>query len=424
MIIKKFFFIFFLKFFINSQKIVFKFKEIETNNTNISNDDPYIFYYQKYLNNIYSKIKIGKSGQTILVAFNSKNSNIMLKDIPKLYNIDGVNSYNPSISETFKNITAKDPEKINNRGYSIINETIQLYKDNNKYIDIKDFQLELFNKFDYNNKTKSLSGEIGLINDNSELSFISQLLNKHIINSNIISFKYISDSEGYIYLGDFLYNNKYRYINMSKNNDENLFQMEMDYVYIKHNKGRVFFSDTNLLFNIEQGFILASDGYQKYINKIFFTKQIENGKCSEKIISFGIDDYTIITCNKSVELNNFPILIFEIGNNIYSLNKDDVFIKFGDIYYFLIISSPEIKNWVMGKPFIRKYELSINVDEQKIYFYNNDESDDDDNKSNILLIIFIILFVIIILGISIFIFIRTRNKKKLNSSEIDLIINS
>ena len=424
MIIKKFFFIFFLKFFINSQKIAYKFKEIEINNTNISNYDPYIFYYQKYLNNIYSKIKIGKSGQTILVAFNSKNSNIMLKDIPKLYNIDGVNSYNPSISETFKNITAKDPEKINNRGYSIINETIQLYKDNNKYIDIKDFQLELFNKFDYNNKTKSLSGEIGLINDNSELSFISQLLNKHIINSNIISFKYISDSEGYIYLGDFLYNNKYRYINMSKNNDENLFQMEMDYVYIKHNKGRVFFSDTNLLFNIEQGFILASDGYQKYINKIFFTKQIENGKCSEKIISFGIDDYTIITCNKSVELNNFPILIFEIGNNIYSLNKDDLFIKFGDIYYFLIISSPEIKNWVMGKPFIRKYELSINVDEQKIYFYNNDESDDDDNKSNILLIIFIILFVIIILGISIFIFIRTRNKKKLNSSEIDLIINS
>ena len=264
--------LFYYIIFINSEKIVFPFKEIETNNT-LLEDDPGLLYNQIFLNNIYTKIKEGKSDQTIIASLNSEKSNIMFKDISKFYNIEGQNTYDYSLSkETFKNITAQNKEEIITKGYSIISETLKLSKDKNynNYIEIKDFKLELFNNFDYNNKTKTLSGEIGFKDDNSKLSFIKQLLDKNIIKSNIISFNYISDNEGYIYLGDYLGKNNQKSINMANSFDGSLFQIDMDYIYIKYNNGRTFFTDTNIMFYLEQGVILASDGYQKSINEMFF----------------------------------------------------------------------------------------------------------------------------------------------------------
>ena len=173
MSIHKIIILFYYIIFINSEKIVFPFKEIEINNT-LLEDYPGLLYNQIYLNNIYTKIKVGKADQTIIASFNSEKSNLMFKDISKFYNIEGHNTYDYSLSkETFKNITAQNKEEIITKGYSIISETIKLSKDKNynNYIEIKDFKLELFNNFDYNNKTKTLSGEIGFKDDNSKLSF-------------------------------------------------------------------------------------------------------------------------------------------------------------------------------------------------------------------------------------------------------------
>ena len=295
---KNIIFVFYFIIFINS-KIVFPFKEIEINNTTLSEDDPNDLYNQIYLYNIYTMIKIGKPEQTIIATFNSEKSNLIVKDIPKLYNIEGHNTYNYASSYTFKNITTQNTDEIISRGYSIINETLTLSKneDRTHLIEITDFQFELFNHFDYKNETKTLSGEIGFKNDDSKLSFIKQLLNKKIIDSNIISFNYTSDNEGYIYLGEYLDNyenynesNNIKTINISNIYDGSLFQIEIDYAYIKYNNGRTFFSDTNLIFYLEQGIILASDGYQMSINEIFFKKQIEDKKKKKKQISFGIDD--------------------------------------------------------------------------------------------------------------------------------------
>jgi hypothetical protein len=258
-------------------------------------------------------------------------------------------------------------------------------------------------------------------------------------------------------LGEYLDNyenynesNNIKTINISNIYDGSIFQIEIDYAYIKYNNGRTFFSDTNLIFYLEQGIILASDGYQMSINEIFFKKQIEDKLCFEKQISFGIDDYTVITCKENVNLDNFPILNFEIGDIVFTLNKDDLFKKIGDIYYFLIVFSPEIKNWVIGKPFLRKYELSIDINEKKISFYynNNNDTDDDNNndnnnddnndnnnetnhetnndipnnnKSHTWVIVLVTFIVIIILVIAIFIFIRFKKRKEITSEDIDSV---
>ena len=403
---KGIFLILYFIFLINSKKVVFPFNEIEINSTIFENNTN-LFYNQIYLNNIYTKIKIGNPEQLIIATFNSDNTHLMIKDIPKLYTIEGYNTYNYFNSKTFKNITSQIT-----KGYNIINETIKLYKDKDykKTTEIKDFQLELINKFDYNDKKKTLSGEIGLNNENSKISFIKQLLNKKIIDSEIITINYISDNNGYISFGEYPDQiNKDKPINMTKNFDGSLFQIEADYVYINHKGGRTFYSDTNLVFYFEQGIILASDGYQNTVYKYFFNDSIKNGLCFEENIYFNIYDYTAITCKEKADINNFPKLNFEINGKTFSLNNKDLFQKVNDVYYFLIVFSPEIKNWVIGKPFFKKYQFTFDNNKNEVYFKK-----DSSKSSKAWVAVLVIIIIIIILGVALFLFYKYKKKQKSN----------
>ena len=100
----------------------------------------------------------------------------------------------------------------------------------------------------------------------------------------------------------------------------------MDYVFIEYKGGRTFFSDINLIFFLEQGIILASDGYQKSINETFFKEKIENNICFEKKIYLNMDDFSIINCKDNINLDNFPTLNFEINHKSFSLNSHDLII--------------------------------------------------------------------------------------------------
>lgn len=412
---------------INSKRLIFTFKEIAINNTSTENEDPNIFYNKIYLNNIYTKIKVGNPSQEILATFNSESEYLMIKDIKKLYNIEGYKTYNYiNSSKTFKNISSFNNEEFITKGYSIINETISLFenKENEKDKEIQNFQMQLVNNFDYNNKSKSLSAEIGLKSINTNNSFINQLLIKKIIDNNIITIKYISDDYGYIYLGenqDIKGENKL--INIQQNiYDSSLFQIQMDYVFIEYKGGRTFFSDINLIFFLEQGIILASDGYQKSINETFFKEKIENNICFEKKIYLNMDDFSIINCKDNINLDNFPTLNFEINHKSFSLNSHDLFKRINHIYYFLIAFSPEIKFWVLGKPFLKKFPLTIDYDKNKILFY--EESKEDEDGTNAFLILIVIIIAILALTIIIFIVIKLKNKKKLNSNDINSISGS
>ena len=414
--------------FINSKKIIFPFKEKELNKTIISNNDLNTFYDQIYLNNLYTKLKIANTEQIIISTFNSDKTNLMLKNIKDLYNIEGHNTYNPSNSETFKNITYQNNEIISN-GYSLINETIKLYETTDKMINVNNFQLELFNKYNLNNENQTLSFEIGLKNDKNKISFIEQLLNQNIISSNIISIDYTSENEGTVYLGEYpeKYNNAQKTTkNMSNIDDDSAFQIEMDYVYIKYNTGRTFFSDINILFYFEQGIILASNGYEKAIKNVYFNDKIQKGLCTENQIRFDINDYDVIKCSGEITLEDFPPLNFEVDDLTFILDHNDLFKKIDNVYYFLIVFSSEIKNWVVGKPFLQKYKLAIDNSKNTITFFtltNNDNNNENNNSngsnSNVFVIVLVIFIVIIVLGIILFFFIKIKRKNNLKSSDID-----
>ncbi len=107
-------------------------------------------------------------------------------------------------------------------------------------------------------------------------------------------------------------------------------------------------------------------------------------------------------------------LYFHIKNeNIYFiLTPKDLFYKFKNKLYYLIIFQPFNSNWIFGIPFFTKYLINFNRDKKIIGFYINDKIKDEKNYSIFLkLFIISILVNVIILIICLYYKIVKKNKK-------------
>ena len=111
---------------------------------------------------------------------------------------------------------------------------------------------------------------------------------------------------------------------------------------------------------------------------------------------------------------------FEL-NKTFILDYNDLFIKENNKYYFQIIySSFSGSYWKLGKPFLKKYQITLDLDSKKIYFYDNEKIGDDgiiEGKKNysldlkdILLISF--CSVLCICLVIVFIKLIKKNRKK------------
>ena len=98
--------------------------------------------------------------------------------------------------------------------------------------------------------------------------------------------------------------------------------------------------------------------------------------------------------------------------------KENIFIW---KYFF---NRNEIDYWRLGKPFLKKYFFSFNLDGRSISFYdieNNEEKDDNKKNSNIVLIIIIIILILIcgVLGFFLAKYLYIRKQKKKGTELID-----
>ena len=95
-------------------------------------------------------------------------------------------------------------------------------------------------------------------------------------------------------------------------------------------------------------------------------------------------------------------------------------------YYFLIIySSFSGGYWKLGKPFLKKYQITLNLDAKSISFYNHNIKEEiKDNKNNnekteyiILIVICIILFIILFI-ISLLFIKKLKGERKKRANEL------
>ena len=383
-------------------------------------------------------------GKDIIYLNYTYNDNYILNKILKL------NYYNSSLSKTYKFITSC-PEYLQEFFLdrdSCANETIYFtFKNNITEKGIKK-PITLFITFKGFEKLDHRPGIIGLNVKDSD--FILKLKKYTDIKKYIWTIKYINNSEekGELIIGDFphIYDeNKYNEDNLRSakiiKQKELEWNLNFDEVYIKYiDKNDYYYFEKNeiIKFSIEEYFILATKEYFIYIEENFFYKYLNEGICKrQKYNKAGYYNlFFHVIChikdnNKRKEFfNNFPYLIFynkEMNCN-FTLDSKDLFtiIPNDNRILFNIELGYGSEQWVLGKPFFKKYQLIFDSDSKMINYYDNNFNEKKkknivfkkENKIKIVIIIFLIVLAFII-GIIFGRILCSKYNRKIRANELE-----
>ena len=195
-------------------------------------------------------------------------------------------------------------------------------------------------------------------------------------------------------------------------------------------------STIELNYNI--GGIQAPYIFFPYFEK-FFEEYISKGECfsdtfslpKRKYYFYCKNDKNLITKIKQ----KFPGFNFKsVGLYFnFSLIGDDLFFEKNNYVYLLMFFDSALGNsWIMGRPFLQKYQFFINPDKKNINFYSNSdmmnkneekaEETNNNKKSNTILYIIIIVWLIIIIVLGFFLwkyYSEAKNIKKKRANELD-----
>ena len=395
---------------------------------------------------VYAIIEIGTPKKIIEVSIDFDSSDFYISDNPienfeknqKLFS--DLNFY--SSSESSSRIPLEDVYFDGNNFYFGEYSTESFYFNNSKYE--LDFYFVFQLKFPESGGIGLLLSSLSSATSNSERTFFTKLKNKKLINNCYWSIFYNSreinkEEEGFLLLGSLPHeiNDSLGYYNKNYFNENNKKQINaeiqrniltnkfiIDEITVfegndKSKKINDFLIDNKDIKTIELNY--HSKGVQapfilleKYEN--IFKEYISKEECFKSEFNYDNKKYFFYCKNNKDIINNikktFP------GFNFYSnyleynfyLEADDLFIEMGDyIFCLLFFHYNEYieKNWVMGKPFLKKYQFSINPDNKQIYFYSKkdeegketkeNQNNNSDGKINInITIIIVIIFVIII----------------------------
>ena len=180
------------------------------------------------------------------------------------------------------------------------------------------------------------------------------------------------------------------------------------------------FFDSYLKLDVSNKGIEGTTAYQRIIDTVFFQDLINKTLCQKVLASFDFNDYFYYTCNNNVNLTKFPPIYFTSSsmNYTFNLTYEDLFISLNDKYYFLVIFHKKFYgDWVLGEPFLKKYNIIFDQKSETISFYtqsNIKKKEDTPRKENKFLIILVIIFFVstIILSFLLYLCIKKIPRKK------------
>ena len=433
-----------------SKVAILQFNELYNNNTDLlmlqnnkllSSEEDKTYFLDLYNNYIYTIISIGTPEQKMMGIFNPDTNIFSISDQEKC---SLRMEYNYSLLSSNSSVVIKKIEEDDYFSYSLVNETIRIYlKENNtiKLEEISDFQFRYeeprrWKKEDETNKF--FCADIGLqLNEEKKVwaIFIKQLKDKNLIDSYTITLNYSNIHGGFFYIGE--YPHEYAPDIFNKSNlvttyaipkqSFSQFRIIMESIYIQINKeDKIKIRSNEVYFHLESGLIICATDYFNIIKNLFFDQYLNNSICQMKLMTKNLNSYNIIVCedNNKFDIKSFPSLIFYHSelNFHFSLNYNDLFEKKNNKYYFLIVySSFSASYWKIGKPFLKKYQITLNLDAKSINFYNNTfnekvDIDDDMKKNNknylnIILITVCAVLCIILFVVS-YLFIKKNKRRK------------
>ena len=358
--------------FIKSNQIIFPFK---TEDINIESSN----YIESVIKNkIYITIEIGEPPQKINLYLTMDTCFLMIANS----SIDS-SYYNSDKSKTYVN-TSKTSyyfEYFSNAYHATENFIFQTSYDS---INTKVFKnIEFIHVLEYSASNYILSGYFGLqLPKKNKMNIFDNFKKSNAISSHIFNLFYTSDNEGYLSIGELPFQfkdnqNEYsqKKVNALPCENQNGINNDLCW-YLKFND--IKFGDIKV--NRERDADISPDfgvikGTQEYMEKIkinYFDKLFGN-KCNLNLYENSLYYYE---CDKDVNISSFKDLIFSHEEFMYNfvLTKDDLFIQYRDKIYFLVVFDKFLSygnNWILGKPFIKKYNFSYDADSKLILFYTN-----------------------------------------------------
>ena len=394
-------------------------------------------------NLIYTNLNIGQNIQTISTFFEMANKNFAIRDevvkghykIGNQRNINFTYNDNNLLNMNFRNIYYNSNisgsfRYVNECYYDIRdfcsirnlcgNENIFLRQKNN----IKDNDnikpIDFYIRFQQLEEFDHRPSIIGL---NYYNNFIHELKQKREINSYDFSFKYSNEKEdsGELIIGDLphIYDtDNYKEDNLRS--AKIIKAPTIDWgaifdVYISDkNKNKnefVLTVEEKGYFYIEEFFITGSHKYFTYIEENFFKKYLEKNICTKTSHNkaYYLESFFYFVCEIEDEnerkefFDEFPDLILSQREMDYKfkLTAEDLFsiIPDGKRILFNVDFIYHKDNWILGKPFLKKYQLIFNSDSNTISYYideknidiNREEGIKKTNGWKIFLIIFLVL---------------------------------
>ena len=426
---------------IYSQYITLKFRtNIDLNSINEEN-----YMKSAVEQQIYVDFKVGESNQvipmtlktmkypTFIVSSRSSEEDILIK-----YNeTKSPNSFKYLNNDEIKNLFIYDFTQ----GYYASDSLT--FNSSSKY---NNFSYILATKM--NGIVKNISGEIGFSkkveNKNNYIypqntNFLQQLLDNKLIGRKNFGIKYDSQYEGRLIIGttlneiDSSYKNenpiKIEIDNNVPNNNKENWLLKFT-IQFKKSESEEYTETSYGFLQYELGLIFGSNSYRNnFINNYFQTKG-----CSENKIESSPYSFYQYTCTEENQFSDFPELKLSYNENYtFTFNKNDLFKKVGNKYFFLIVfqaTQMDVNYWRLGQLFFRKYPMFLFEDEEgkpgQILYYstNKGKKDDggdpsntdnkDDEGSNVGLVVSLsIIIPLIVIAVILFgiYYYRRRNKR-------------
>ena len=288
--------------------------------------------------------------------------------------------------------------------------------------------------------------KIGMILPSREMKcpqFFHDLKKVANLSKYIISFEFEeNNNKGNLIFGDELFNyknTKYfesQYVGSYSSQNHQIYFNEAKMILNSDNTNINISQGTNSIFDYNLGFIIGLDNYKKLIDLHFFDDLLNKKICFYDNIHFNNTNFIVYSCNEGnfeSKIKSFPKLIFVSKNFEYNfeLTYADLFTKINNKYYFLVIfkEKSEKNTWIFGQPFYKKYQFTINLDQNWVGFYNPNkekiipqkQESSTSGMSKTSKVLLIVGLVILFIGISVGMFFlgrKLKNDRKRRANEL------
>ena len=335
----------------------------------------------------------------------------------------------------FSNYYIKNSPSFTNLSERYASERMILYRD----YDLKTKEYGYYSKMEvkeYNDKKQCAILGLKMNLPVYEYDRIQNFVKTFYVNENINSYqwtvKYTKDNEGLVIIGDsplnydpMFKNKKYEEHQTQAIGESTTVDFGIDFNEITF--GSKDFEIKHAHFNHDLGVLLVNKIIYEKIKNNFFVNYLGDKKiCFE---GWVYEKYGYIYCDSNKftdsDIKSLPKLIFKQTNMnyIFELNYEDLFSKQKDgRIYFLIVFDLNYKTFKIGKPFLKKYPLTVDNKKNLITYFRIKEENEDNGYSRIVWIVILSVFVVILAGTTGFFaykFIKKKNKKRANELDED-----